>query len=139
MRTPKIPPDRLYLPSHEWVRLQGDGTALIGLTHPLLERIGQIVSLELPALDDEMMLGVPFGSVEGMTALHELMPPFDALVLEVNEGMLWELDKLAADPYEEGWLLRLRIERPEQAAELMDAPAYAQHCKELWGKEVKVG
>ena len=138
MPTNKTPGDRQYTLTHEWVK-QAEGGILLGVTAPLLERLGTLISVELPGPDDEMMLGVPFGTMESIGGLHEMMPPGDARVLETNEAMLWDLDGLRADPYDKGWLLKVQARDPEQFKGLIGAKAYEEHCKNLWGKGSKSG
>ena len=138
MRAIRHPKDRKYSSNHEWVK-QSEDLFVVGITAPILKRIGTLVAVELPGFDDEMMVGVPFGAVESATALHEMMPPGDAVVMEMNETMLCDFDVLAADPYEAGWLLKIRMHDPTQLGEMMDAEGYEEYCKKLWRKKAKRG
>lgn len=132
-----IPEDRTYTRNHEWVKLD-EATVLMGVTAPLLKMMGKLISVELPVMDDEMMLDVPFGSIEGPDALHEMMPPADATILEANGALLWDLDTLFKDPYGEGWLLKIKVHNPDHLRSLLTASAYRECCKERWGKELKL-
>jgi len=82
-----------------------------------------------------MMLGVAFGAVEGIEGIHEMMPPADALILDVNESVMWDLKTLAEDPYGKGWLLKIKVHQPDQLRRLLVASAYREHCRRLWGEE----
>ena len=132
-----IPEDRLYTRNHEWVKLD-EVVVPMGVTASLLRSLGTLISLELPQREDQMMLGVPFGSVEGAKGLHEMLPPADATILEVNESLLWDLNSLAKDPYGQGWLLKIKVHNPDQLRSLLMAPAYREHCKGYWEKELDI-
>lgn len=129
-----VPEDRTYTANHEWVKLD-EAVVIMGVTAPLLKSLGALIDMELPERGDEMMVGVPFGSVEGVKGLHEMMPPADAAILEVNEGLVWDLDALLADPYGKGWLLKIKVHTPDQLRSLLAAQAYRERCKEVWGKD----
>jgi glycine cleavage system H protein len=133
-----IPEDRAYTRNHEWVKLDGE-VVQMGITAPLLESVGALISLEIPDPDDEMMLGVPFGAVEGMNKVHEFMPPADASVLEVNESLVWDLGVLAEDPYGKGWLVKIKVHDPSQLRNLLSAAAYREYCDRLKEKGVGTG
>ena len=132
-----IPDDRTYTRNHEWVKLD-EAVVQMGVTAPLLKAMGKLISVELPGKDDEMMLEVPFGSIEGLMSLHEMMPPADAAILEVNERLLWDLDALSADPYGEGWLLKIKVHNPDHLRSLLAPSAYRECCKELWGEVIEL-
>ena len=132
-----IPEDRTYTRNHEWVKLD-EVIVQMGVTAPLLKMLGHPIGLDLPEADDEMMMGVPFGAIEGAHGLHEMLPPADAIILEVNETLLWDLDTLISDPYGEGWLLKIKVHTPDQLRSLLAASAYSAHCKELWGEEIEI-
>jgi glycine cleavage system H protein len=132
-----IPEDRTYTRNHEWIKLD-EATVQMGVTMPLLTMLGDVIALELPEKEDEMMLDVPFGTLEGTQTLHEMLPPADATVLEVNETLLWDLDTLIGDPYGEGWLIKIKVHTPDQLRSLLAASAYRAHCKELWGEDLEI-
>jgi len=131
-----VPSDRTYTPNHEWVKLDA-AVVRMGITEPMLERLGKLVSVELPDPDDETMLGVAFGSIEGENGVHAMFPPADASVLDVNETLEWDLDALSEDPYDKGWLIKIKVHQPDQLRSLMIASAYADHCQNEWPEEKK--
>lgn len=133
-----MPDDRTYSPNHDWVMTTEEGV-LLGVTEPLLKHLGTLISVELPDSDDEMMVGVPFGAVESEEEIHELMPPGDALILEVNDAVLWDLDALAQDPYGKGWMLRLQLHDPGQLEGRMNAADYETYCRTIWKASSKRG
>lgn len=134
MASSRIPQDRSYTRAHLWVK-QDEGGVLVGITARIIERLGPLIAVELPEPDDEMMCGVPFGAIEGMEGLHELVPPGDAQVLEVNESVMWDVDLLKSDPYAAGWLLRIKMHDPSQLDDVLDAAGYAKHCEKSWKKK----
>jgi len=133
-RADVIPDDRTYTRNHEWVKLDGV-VVRMGVTAPLLRHIGPLIALELPAPEDEMMLGVPLGAVEGLEGIHQIMPPADASVLDVNKNLEWDVDVLAKDPYGEGWLLTIKVHEPDQLRSLLAPSAYRELCKGHWGEK----
>ena len=132
-----IPEDRTYTRNHEWVKLD-EAVVQMGVTAPLLKMMGTLIALELPEKGDEMMLGVPLGAIESTHSVHELLPPADAMILEVNETLLWDLDAPAKDPYGEGWLLKIKVHDPDQLRSLLAPAAYRDYCKEQWGEEIEI-
>ena len=74
-----------------------------------------------------------------MAAVHEILSPADATILEVNKDLEWDLDALSADPYGGGWLLKIKVHNPDQLRSLLTAEAYQDHCAEEWQEEFKLG
>ena len=130
-----IQEDRTYTRNHEWVKIDA-AVVRMGVTAPLLEMMGDLVALELPAADDEMMISYPLGTVESADQVHEIMPPADASILEVNKGLEWDLNALAEDPYGKGWLMKIKVHEPDQLRNLLMPSAYREYCQELWGEEL---
>ncbi|MFW6457138.1 MAG: glycine cleavage system protein H [Planctomycetota bacterium] len=134
----KIPDDRTYTETHEWVKIDAE-IVRMGVTAPLLESLGPLVSLELPRPDYEMMVNIAIGTVESDEAVHDIMPPADAGVLEVNTDLEWNLDTLADDPYGAGWLMKIKVHDPDQLRDLLTPQAYCNHCEEVWSdQKVKI-
>ncbi|MDP6107202.1 MAG: hypothetical protein QGI33_02060 [Candidatus Brocadiia bacterium] len=132
-----IPNDRMYLRNHEWI-MPEEGSSLLGVAEPVVKALGSLISVEIPGFNDEMMQGIAFGAIEGTRGLHELNAPADAVVLEVNDTILWDLEALSSDPYGKGWLLRIRVHDREQLQGLLDAATYRAHCSELRKKGRKL-
>lgn len=104
-----LPDDLLYTSEHEWVRLNGDGTAHIGITDYAQESLGDITFVEFPEVGAALGAGEAFGVVESVKAASDLYMPVKAEVLEVNEAVDASPELLNADPYGNGWLLKVRI------------------------------
>ena len=124
-----IPDDRMYSSDHIWVKLD-EAQVLMGVTDVLLNSLGTLVSVELPEPGDEMMPDIPFGEIETMEAVYQMYPPADGEVLETNKALGWKPERLAEDPYGEGWLLKIKIEDTEQLKQLMNAESYQEKCEE---------
>jgi glycine cleavage system H protein len=118
-------PDALkYLDSHEYVRLDGD-IATIGISAFAIDRLGDIVFLELSEIGDKLKIGESFGSIESVKAAEDLYPPVAGTVIEKNDAMIESPESIAEDPYGEGWLLKVKVTDPENAfGEVLSAEEY---------------
>lgn len=110
----EYPEDLRYLDSHEYVRLDGE-IATVGITAFALEELGDLVFLELPEINATVEAGTVFGNVESVKAASDLYSPISGTVVEVNEAMLESPEDIADDPYGDGWLLKVRVDDPEEA------------------------
>ena len=108
----EYPEDLRYLDSHEYVR-KTDEIATIGISAFAIDQLGDIVFLELPEVGDAVELGQSFGTIESVKAVEELYPPVSGKVIERNEEMIESPELIANSPYEEGWLIKVRLENPE--------------------------
>ncbi|MDR0826878.1 MAG: glycine cleavage system protein GcvH [Desulfovibrio sp.] len=117
-----IKKDLLYAATHEWVRIEG-AEAVIGITHFAQEQLGDITFVELPQVGDSLEAGKEMGSVESVKAASDLYSPVSGEVLAVNTALEDAPEKVNASPYEEGWLVRLRLKGAPSG--LLDAEAYA--------------
>jgi glycine cleavage system H protein len=129
-----IPEDLVYTKFHAWVR-QGEPLVEVGVTEPFLRRVAPLISLELPDPDDEMKPQLPYGEVEGHQESWRLYPPAEARIVEVNEELVWNHEKLLKDPYGEGWLLKVRVHDPEELAHLWSPGVYRRFCEDTLGAE----
>ena len=125
-----VPKDYRYTESHEWVRIEEDNVVTIGITDYAQEKLGDIVSIDLPRVGDEVERGEPVGMIDSQKASTEVFAPVSGVVLEVNELLNDDPAVINTDPYEEGWLVRIEVEDLEQIDELQSADDY----EELLGK-----
>ncbi len=118
------PDDLRYLESHEYVRLEGE-IATLGISAFAVDQLGDLVFLELPELGEALEVGTSFGTIESVKAVEDLYPPVSGTVIERNEAMIESPELIADDPYGEGWLLKVRIENPDNAlADTLSAEEY---------------
>ncbi len=117
-------PDNLsYLESHEWVRHEGE-TAIVGITDFALEQLGELVYLDLPEAGRQVHQGEALGEIESVKAVSDLNSPISGEIVEVNADLAESLDTLQSDPFEQGWLVKIRPQSKEGDKDLMDAAAY---------------
>jgi glycine cleavage system H protein len=122
----EIPTDLLYTAEHEWVRLHDDGTATVGITDYAQESLGDITFVEFPATGDQLSQGDTFGVVESVKAASDLYMPFDAEIIGVNEHVDETPELLNQDPFNAGWLLKVRITDESQVSALLKPQAYSE-------------
>ncbi len=120
-----IPDDLLYSREHVWVRVDGD-LATIGITDHAQEKLGEILSLDLPAVDSYVERDEPFGSIESVKAVIELISPVSGVVISVNEDITDEIGVVNSDPHDTGWMIIVDLEDPEELDELLDARGYQE-------------
>ena len=109
----EYPDDLKYLDSHEYVRLDGE-IATIGISSFALGQLGDLVFLELPEVGDALEIGISFGTIESVKAVEDLYPPVAGTVIDRNEDMIESPEKIADDPYGECWLLKVRVNDPDE-------------------------
>jgi glycine cleavage system H protein len=117
------PQDLKYYKEHDWVRIEGED-AVLGITWFAQDALGEIVYADLPAVGDEVTAGKPYGELESVKAVSDVFAPLTGEVVEVNEALEDEPQRVNDDCYGDGWILRVRMTAPGQIGELMDADAY---------------
>ncbi|ASR35143.1 glycine cleavage system protein H [Prauserella marina] len=121
-----IPEDLSYTKEHEWISREGD-VVTIGITAFAAEALGDVVFVELPSAGDKVEAGTVCGEIESTKSVSELFAPLDGEVTEINQAVVDNPELLNSDPYEAGWLLRVRTEDTRQ---LLDSTAYAALIQE---------
>lgn len=119
-----IPEHLRYSKEHEWVRVEGD-EAVIGITDFAQGELGDIVYVEVESVGDEIEREGVFGTVEAVKTVSDLYMPVGGEVLEFNEKIGDEPELVNADPYGEGWMIRVRLSDPAELDDLLDPAAYA--------------
>jgi glycine cleavage system H protein len=129
-----MPEHLLYSKTHEWVRVEagpaGGKIATVGLTAFALQALTDLVFIDLPAVGREVKAGQPFGEIESVKAVSDLYSPVDGQVAAVNAEVAQRLDHLADDPYQAGWLIKIKISNEAGLADLFDETAYKKQCEE---------
>ncbi len=120
MSTPK---DLRYTEEHEWARADGE-TVTVGITDHAQQNLGDIVYVELPKVGGGVSVGDVFGTVESVKAVSELYSPIDGEVVAINENLEGQPELINAEPYDQGWLIRIKPSDLSQLDKLMDADAY---------------
>jgi glycine cleavage system H protein len=118
-----IPEDCKYTKDHEWARLQG-GKVRVGITDFAQQQLGDVVYIELPSKGDRVEGGKPFGVIESVKAVSDLISPVTGVVDEVNTDLLQHPEWVNQDPYGKGWMILILPDNPSQWEELLDARAY---------------
>lgn len=122
----QIPEALRYTKDHEWIQIHEDGTATVGITDYAQESLGDITFVEFPSVGDAFQSGDTFGVVESVKAASDLYMPLDAEVIDINETVDSEPELLNSDPYDKGWLLKIRLADPSQVETLLDAATYSE-------------
>ncbi|SKA66497.1 glycine cleavage system protein GcvH [Desulfobaculum bizertense] len=120
-----IPQDLLYSKSHEWARIDGE-FAYVGITHFAQEQLGDLTYVELPEIGDTFDAGAEMGSVESVKAASEIYAPVSGEVVEINESLEDAPEKVNQSPYEEGWLVKIKL--AAQPEGLMNAADYEKNA-----------
>lgn len=123
-----IPAELKYQESHEWVREEGDGTLVIGITDHAQDQLGDVVFVELPEVGANLAAGDEMGVVESVKAASDIFAPVTGEVVAINPALEDSPELVNSDPYSEGWFIKMK---PADAAELnglLDASAYGDVC-----------
>ncbi len=123
-----IPAELKYTKDHEWIRIDGD-TAVVGITDFAQGELGDIVYVEVETVDEAMDQEEVFGTVEAVKTVSDLFLPLSGTIVEFNESLEDEPEKVNSDPYGEGWMIKVKISDPSEVESLMSADEY----KELIG------
>lgn len=121
----EIPSDLLYRESHEWVRDNGDGTAVVGISDHAQEALGDMVFVELPEPGMSYEQGEACAVVESVKAASDVYAPVSGEVILANGALEDSPELVNTDPYGDGWLFRIQMSNPSETGGLLDAPAYA--------------
>ena len=121
----EIPTDLRYAKTHEWVKLEGDGTALIGITDYAQSSLGDITYVQAPKVGASLGAGATFGVVESVKAASDLYAPVGGTVVEVNGRLDSAPETINQSPYQDGWIMRLKLANPAELDALLDPKGYA--------------
>jgi glycine cleavage system H protein len=124
-----IPIENLYTREHEWVRIFGT-KAEVGITNHAQKALGDIVFVDLPAIDDEIDSGDEFGSVESVKAVSSLFMPVSGRIKAVNTELKDSPELINEECYDDGWMIRLELINPEESADLLSAHEYEEFLLE---------
>jgi len=122
--------DRFYSKDHEWVKDEGDGIAVVGITDYAQEMLTDIVFVELPAVGRKVVQGEAMAVVESVKSVSDVYTPVSGEVVEVNVALEGSPELMNADAFGEGWIVKLKIDNPAEYQTLMTADAYDALIKE---------
>ncbi|MHB1469789.1 MAG: glycine cleavage system protein GcvH [Solirubrobacteraceae bacterium] len=125
------PSDLLYHAEHDWARIDASdsGVATFGITWFAQDSLGEVVFFEPPRVGDSVAQGSSYAEVESVKAVSEVVAPLSGEVVEVNESLADDAGAINADPYGDGWLVKVRMSDPSEQARLLDARAYQTSLK----------
>lgn len=116
--------DLRFAKSHEWIRPEADGTATVGISAYAVEALTDLVFMQLPAVGRKVKAGESFGEIESVKAVSDLYAPVSGEIVAVNTALPNQLETLGKDPYEAGWIMKIRPENPAEINALLDRAAY---------------
>ena len=119
-----FPSDCRYTKEHEWVRLDGDGLAAIGVTDYAQQELGDIVFVEIEPVGTALDAEAPFGNVEAVKTVSELFAPIAGVIEAVNDALDGAPERVNEDPYGDGWMVKIRPQNPDDVEALMTADEY---------------
>jgi len=128
------PEELLYAATHEWVHIENgpDGAkiATVGVSAFALESLTDLVFLQLPEVGRRVEAGQPFGEVESVKAVSDLYSPATGEIVDVHSDVAKDLERLSKEPYDFGWLVKIRVTGESGVATLMDHAAYQKQIEE---------
>ena len=118
------PADRRYTTEHEWIKAEGDHY-VVGITAFAQDQLGDIVYVELPKVGDHLEAGKTFGVIESVKTASDLYAPVGGEVIEVNPELVDQPQIVNDDPYQSGWMIKVRVEDATQIEQLLTADQYS--------------
>jgi glycine cleavage system H protein len=119
------PDDLKYHPDHDWARIDGD-EATFGITWFAQDQLGEVVFVDPPSVGDTVEANQSYAEVESVKAVSDVFAPASGEIVAVNEALSGTPELINADPYGDGWLVRVKLTAPDEADQLLDAAAYRE-------------
>ena len=120
-----------FTKDHEWLNLQGD-LATVGITDYAQSQLGDIVFVEMPQVSTNIAASESFGAIEAVKTVADLFAPVSGEVIEINENLDSSPDLVNSDPYNEGWIVKLKIDNSDEINELMNYDEYQEFILDSW-------
>ena len=127
------PAELSYATTHEWIELSeanGDKIATVGISEFAVRQLTDLVYIELPEVGHEVKAGESFGEIESVKAVSDLYSPVSGTIVEVNQDLSDALEQLNEDPYDKGWIVKVKVRDGTGLSDLMDYSAYQKQCEE---------
>jgi glycine cleavage system H protein len=118
-----FPENLKYTKDHEWIRVDG-GTGIIGITDYAQGELGDVVFVELPSIGKQVEFGQTFGTVEAVKAVSDLYSPITGEVTEINKEIQDSPELVNKEPYERGWMIKVKLAKTDELKNLLDVEAY---------------
>ena len=125
----KVPPDLKYAKSHEWVRVAGD-TATVGITDHAQHELTDVVFVELPAVGRQVKSGEACAVVESVKTASDIYSPVSGAITEINQAVVNDPALANSQPYDGGWFFKVRLNRPEELNQLLNAADYEKQVNQ---------
>lgn len=122
----EIPGDLKFLKSHEWARVETDGTVTVGISDHAQSLLGDLVYVELPGVGDRVQAGNACAVVESVKAASDVYAPVSGEVVAINEALNDKPETINEDAYGEGWIFVVKMENKDELGDLLDPDAYAE-------------
>ena len=129
MADASYPEDLRYHAEHDWARIEGD-TATLGITWFAQDQLGEVVFFDPPPVGTQVRKDEAYAEVESVKAVSDVVAPLSGEIVAVNEALGDEPGAINADPYGEGWMVRVRLSDPSERDDLLDAAAYERLVQE---------
>ena len=126
----EVPENCKFLSSHEWVKLEDDGTATVGISDHAQDQLGDIVFIELPEIGAELNQGDEAALVESVKAASEIYSPLSGKVIKVNSLIEDSPEIINTSPYDEGWFFKIEISDDSETENLLSSDQYAEICED---------
>ena len=123
-----IPDDLKYVSTHEWIRVNDDGTATIGISDHAQDALGDIVFVELPEPGSSVNAKDEVAVVESVKAASDIYSPGYGEIIAVNDALVDAPEVVNSSPYENGWFFKMKVTDEAELQELLDADSYSDHC-----------
>ena len=123
MADASYPDDLVYHPEHDWARVDGD-TATLGITWYAQDQLGEVVFFDPPEVGATITKDSPYAEVESVKAVSDVIAPLSGEIVEVNEGLSSGPEAINEDPYQGGWMVKVKLSDPSELDSLLDAAAY---------------
>jgi glycine cleavage system H protein len=120
-----IPQDLKYTKEHEWIKVEGD-TGTIGITDFAQHELGDIVFVELPKVGSKVEFMKAFGTIEAVKAVSDIFSPLTGDVVAINSALETNAGAINSDPFGEGWIIKVKMTKPAELNQLLDAAAYGK-------------
>src|SRR4051794_34041590 len=123
MADASYPEDLLYHPEHDWARIDGE-TATLGITWYAQDQLGEVVYFDPPEVGTSISKDEPYAEVESVKAVSDVIAPLSGEIVEVNTSLADKPETINADPYGEGWLVKVKLSDTGETDQLLDVSAY---------------